>query len=59
MKDDYVYILNDAKYIFQDKPLEKFMDDDNKIDENVEKVLSLTNGLLEKWLKWWKKELKK
>ena len=47
-KDDSMYLLNGAKDIFQGKLLEHFMDDDNKMDENVEEVLLLTNELLEK-----------
>ena len=46
MKDDYVYILNDAKYILQGKLLENFMYDNKKMDENVEIFLLLTNELL-------------
>ena len=41
MKDDYVYLLNDAKYILQKKPLEMLMGNDKKMDENVDKVLFL------------------
>ena len=41
MKDDYVYLFNDAKSILQDKPLETFMDDDKKKGEKVYKVLLL------------------
>ena len=42
-QEDYsVYLLNDAKYILQDKPLNFFMDDDNNINERVEKFLFLT-----------------
>ena len=37
-----MYLLNDAKYILQDKPLNFFMDDDNNINERVEKFLFLT-----------------
>ena len=48
MKYDYVYILNDEKYIFQDRPLKSFMDDDKNMDEKFEKVLFLTTELLEK-----------
>ena len=48
LKDDSVYLLNDTTYILQDKPLENFISDDNKIDENIEKVLLLTTELLEK-----------
>ena len=40
LKDDSVHILNDAKY------MENFMDDDNNMDENVEKVLFLSAELL-------------
>ena len=43
-----MYLLKDVKYILQDKPPEYFVDDDNKMDENVEKVLSLTTGLLKR-----------
>ena len=43
-----MYLLNDAKYILKNKPLETFMDDDDMMDENFEKVLLLTNKLLEK-----------
>ena len=38
MEYDYVYLLNDAKDILQDISLEMFMDGDNKMDENVEKI---------------------
>ena len=41
-------LLNDAKYIFQDKLLENLMDNDNKMNENVGKVLLLPTDLLEK-----------
>ena len=37
-----MYILNDAKYILQDKPIGYLMNDGKDMDENVEKVLSLT-----------------
>ena len=37
LKDYYVYLLNNANYIFQDKPLETFMDDDDKMDETLRK----------------------
>ena len=33
-----MYLLNDAKDILQDISLEMFMDGDNKMDENVEKI---------------------
>ena len=39
---DSVYLLNDEKYILQDKPVEDFVDDDNKTDEKVEKVMFVT-----------------
>ena len=45
-KDNSVYLLNDERYIFQDKPLENFMYDNN-MDENVEKVLLLITELPE------------
>ena len=48
LNDDSVYLLDTAKYIFQGKPLETFMGDDNNMDENIEKVLPLTTELLEK-----------
>ena len=53
-----MYLLNDSKYILQDKLIGYLMNDGNKMDENVEKVLSLTTELLKK--KNWndKKELK-
>ena len=43
-----MYQLNDAKYIFQYKPLEFITDDDNNIDENDEKIMLLITELLEK-----------
>ena len=43
-----MYLFNDAKYILQEKSLEKSMDDDNNMYENVEKVLLLTTELLQK-----------
>ena len=48
LKDDHVYLLNDMKYYFQDQLLENVMDDDNKKDESVEKVMLLTSKLIEK-----------
>ena len=39
------------KYILQEKPLENFMVDYNKMNENVEKVLLLATELLDKKLK--------
>ena len=42
-----MYLFNDAKDIFQEKFLENVMDDDNNMDENVEKVLLLGTELLE------------
>ena len=42
-----MYLFNDAKYILQEKSLEKSMDDDNNMYENVEKVLLLGTELLE------------
>ena len=38
LKDDSVYLLNDARRIFQYRPLEHFAGDDNKIDEKIEIV---------------------
>ena len=38
LKDDSVYILNYAKHIMKDRPLETFVDDDNKMNENFEIV---------------------
>ena len=38
MKDDYVYLLNNVKYIMQDRPNDNFVDDDNKKDEIVDIV---------------------
>ena len=35
-----VYQLHDAKRIFQDRPLETFVNDDNKMNENVEKRIN-------------------
>ena len=40
MKDDYVYLLKDAKHVMQDRHNESFVDDDNKkyeIFKNVNK----------------------
>ena len=34
LKDDSVYLLNDAKHIFQERPLEKLVDNYNKMNEN-------------------------
>ena len=42
MKDDNVYLLNDMKDNFQDQLLENVMDNDNKKDEKIEKVMLLT-----------------
>ena len=47
MKDDYVYLLNDAN-IFSKKDYRKLMDHVNEMDENIDKVLSLTYELLKK-----------
>ena len=47
MKDDYVYLLNDAN-IFSKKDSRKLMDHVNEMDENIDKVLSLTYELLKK-----------
>ena len=60
MKDDSVYLFNDATYIFQDKPLEIIMDDDDNMDENFEKYLPLATELLKetKILKWGNNYLK-
>ena len=33
MKDDYGYILNDAKYIIQDRPNANFVNGDNNKDK--------------------------
>ena len=54
MKDDSVYLFNDATYIFQEKPLEIIMDDDDNMDENFDKYLPLATELLKenKILKW-------
>ena len=49
MKDDSVYLLNDAKDILHEKLLKNDMDDDDNMDENVDKVLLLTTELLEKY----------
>ena len=38
MKDDSVYILNNVKHIFQDRPLENVLDDDNNTNEKNEIV---------------------
>ena len=38
LKDDYVYLLNNEKDILQDIPLESFVDDENNMDENIEKI---------------------
>ena len=46
MKDDSVYLWNDAEYILQGNPLETFMVDYNKMNETFEKVMSLTTELL-------------
>ena len=48
LKDDSVYLLNGEKYILQKKTIEIFMNDDNKMDKNADKVLSLTTELLKK-----------
>ena len=55
MKDDSVCLLNDEKSIFQEKNLENVMNDNETMNENVEKVLWLTTEILEKGreLKWW------
>ena len=37
-KDDYLYLLNDAKHIMQDRPNENFVGDDKNKDEIVEIV---------------------
>ena len=39
------------KYILQEKPLENFVVDYNKMNENVENVLLLATELLDKKLK--------
>ena len=44
-----MYLLNNAKDILQDKLLENVIDNDNNMDENVQKVLLLTTVLLEKY----------
>ena len=33
-----MYLLNNVKHILQDRPLENFVDDDNKMNENFEIV---------------------
>ena len=33
-----MYLLNNAIDIFQDIPLETFVDDDNKMDKNVDEI---------------------
>ena len=38
LKGDSVYLLSDAKNILQDRPQENFVDDDNNMDKNVEKI---------------------
>ena len=50
-----MYLLNDSKYILQDKLIGYLMNDGNKMDENVEKVLSLTTELLKKKIEMIKK----
>ena len=47
MKDDNVYFLNNMNDNFQDKLLEKVLDDEKKDDENIAKVLLLKNELQE------------
>ena len=47
-KYDSVYLLNDVKYILQYQILENVMNDDNKMDQNVDKVMLLTTESLEK-----------
>ena len=44
-----MYLLNNAKDILQDKLLENVIDNDNNMDENVQKVLLLTTALLGKY----------
>ena len=51
LRYDSVYLLNDAKYILQDKPLLFSVENNNRMDENVEKALSLTTELPRKRLK--------
>ena len=43
-----MHLLCDANDIFQDKFLENVMDDDNKMDENIENIMLLATGSLEK-----------
>ena len=38
LKGNSVYLLSDAKNILQDRPQENFVDDDNNMDKNVEKI---------------------
>ena len=42
MKDDNVYLLNNVNDNFQENLIEKTLDDENKDDENIAKVLLLT-----------------
>ena len=49
LKDDNVYIFNNMRYNFQDNLLEIFLDDENKDNENIAKVLLLTTELQEKY----------
>ena len=46
LKDDHIYFLNGMKDNFQDQLLENVIDDDNKKDENVDKVMLWTTELL-------------
>ena len=52
-----MYLLNSAKYILQDKPLEIFMDGYNNMDKKVEKFLSYTNELMK--TNYWNDEKKR
>ena len=40
-KDDSVYLLNDAKHIFQERPLENFVNDDTKMDANLRFLINI------------------
>ena len=48
-KDDFVYLLNGAKYIFYNKTIKNFVDYDNNMDENIESFFSLTTELMKNW----------
>ena len=43
-----MYLLNDAKYILQNKLLENVMEKKNNMDENIEKAIFLTTTLMGK-----------